>query len=485
MALPPPVKREKFSFAGDSLFVEASGNNLHRRATIPELHAHFNAADGSKDFPGHWYEAQLLHYGLPPSKTKGTAKMRLFDAVKKGGLAVPSHLLSMEADLKKLWRAQESSSKKPAKAPPAPVTKPKAKTPGGSSKSASAAPKKTGAKSDAPAAPTTTKKRKAPSADLAPSSKNSAQSTAATPKPPPAKKAKPPARNPTASKKPTVPKAGGGRTSAATPSKTTATPRMKQTARRGKPLASKTGGASRSGPPAASTGPPRNIQTARRGGRFDSSSRPIASPQSHSDPWGYHQGSEAHGDLPPSYAEAIGDWQHDEYSDDEEEEEEEEGGSQDNHRYAHRPTDRRLGLLNGRYDITCSSDGYPGYGHTGKLVLTLDGDELWGSIKIGGIDGTLRLGFRPYEAAEDHISFDWRGYVTDEQGRNEFRNGNWFSPVKWLAFPGDGNIQGSFQYGPRRGEYFRFEGFRVSGQETRSEISPWEMRDEWENLGGA
>lgn len=49
----------------------------------------YDGSDGSKDRPGHWYEAQLIHYGLPPSKTKSTAKMRLLDALNKGNVAVP------------------------------------------------------------------------------------------------------------------------------------------------------------------------------------------------------------------------------------------------------------------------------------------------------------------------------------------------------------------------------------------------------------
>ncbi|MBE3044667.1 hypothetical protein IMZ48_19320, partial [Candidatus Bathyarchaeota archaeon] len=102
MALPPATSGI-FSFAGDSLFVESSGKNLHRRSTIPELKAHF---DASADRPAHWYEAQLIHYGLPSSRVKGTAKMRLYDAVKGKGLVVPGHMKTMETDLKKLWKKQ-------------------------------------------------------------------------------------------------------------------------------------------------------------------------------------------------------------------------------------------------------------------------------------------------------------------------------------------------------------------------------------------
>jgi len=30
---------------------------------------------------GHWYEAQLRHYGLPPTKDKNAAKVRLLGAL--------------------------------------------------------------------------------------------------------------------------------------------------------------------------------------------------------------------------------------------------------------------------------------------------------------------------------------------------------------------------------------------------------------------
>lgn len=76
MSLAPPAVRDGWSYSGE-FHVEASGHNHHRRATIPELKAVFDGSAGPKDRPAHWYEAQLIHYGLPPSKVKGTAKMRV------------------------------------------------------------------------------------------------------------------------------------------------------------------------------------------------------------------------------------------------------------------------------------------------------------------------------------------------------------------------------------------------------------------------
>jgi hypothetical protein len=121
MSLVPPATRDGWSYSGDFL-VEASGNNRHRRATVPELKAVYDGSDGAKDRPGHWYEAQLIHYGLPPSKTKGTAKMRLFDAVSKGNLAVPAHIKKTETELKKEWTKREREAKQALKKPAAPAS---------------------------------------------------------------------------------------------------------------------------------------------------------------------------------------------------------------------------------------------------------------------------------------------------------------------------------------------------------------------------
>lgn len=111
MTLVPPVRKDGFSYAGDSFYCEASNLNRHRLATLPELKNHFNDKD-TENRPAHWYEAQLLHYGLPPSKVKGTAHKRLFDAVMGSGLAVPSHIQRIETDLKEEWTKKEREAKK-------------------------------------------------------------------------------------------------------------------------------------------------------------------------------------------------------------------------------------------------------------------------------------------------------------------------------------------------------------------------------------
>lgn len=95
---------------------QMSGHNLHRRATVSELQALFDrspAAGGpnTPDPVGHWYEAQLLHYGLAPSKNKAVAKVRLLDALRAGSLNVPKDILKVEGDLKKEWKKKDKETK--------------------------------------------------------------------------------------------------------------------------------------------------------------------------------------------------------------------------------------------------------------------------------------------------------------------------------------------------------------------------------------
>lgn len=64
------------------LFANVGEMKRHPRASVAELTSLLRPESAQKstapkDQVGHWYEAQLLHYGLPRSKEKNTAKMRL------------------------------------------------------------------------------------------------------------------------------------------------------------------------------------------------------------------------------------------------------------------------------------------------------------------------------------------------------------------------------------------------------------------------
>jgi hypothetical protein len=115
----PPVLQDGFAFANGDFYAQASGSNRHRRATLAELKTHFTSGN-DKDHPAHWFEAQLVHYGLPPSKNKSVARMRLLDAVNAGGLAIPASISKIEAALKKEWNKNDREAKRASASGPAP-----------------------------------------------------------------------------------------------------------------------------------------------------------------------------------------------------------------------------------------------------------------------------------------------------------------------------------------------------------------------------
>ena len=49
------------------------------------------------------YSTQLIHYGLPITKDKNAAKVRLLNALNQFKLEVPAWILKMEGELKKEW----------------------------------------------------------------------------------------------------------------------------------------------------------------------------------------------------------------------------------------------------------------------------------------------------------------------------------------------------------------------------------------------
>jgi len=66
-----------------------------------------------KDPPGHFYCAQLLHYGLKPLKTKDAAKKRLLTAYSPNRtLTVPEKILELEKELQKEYEEANRLAKK-------------------------------------------------------------------------------------------------------------------------------------------------------------------------------------------------------------------------------------------------------------------------------------------------------------------------------------------------------------------------------------
>lgn len=124
MSFAQPISRNGFHYNGD-LYVEVGNLNRHKRASIAEIKSllrpdlkQSKAADTltPKDQVGHWYEAQLIHYGLPPSKDKARAKMRLLEALNGSRLVVPKEISMLEIEMKKEYAAADRKAKAAYKA---------------------------------------------------------------------------------------------------------------------------------------------------------------------------------------------------------------------------------------------------------------------------------------------------------------------------------------------------------------------------------
>ena len=100
MSLASPVGKDGFYYNGSNLYVEVGSGNRHARASIAQLNdllrpnskqskAAAAAAQPIQDKVGHWWEAQLTHYGLAASKNKSVCKVRLLDALNHNILNVP------------------------------------------------------------------------------------------------------------------------------------------------------------------------------------------------------------------------------------------------------------------------------------------------------------------------------------------------------------------------------------------------------------
>ncbi|KAI4723745.1 hypothetical protein E4T49_08529 [Aureobasidium sp. EXF-10728] len=117
------VIRDNFVY-NDTFFAQVDDNKRHTRASVAELTSllrpETTSAPPAKDQVGHWYNAQLLHYGLPPSKDKNTAKVRLLQAINANTLSVPDHITKLEKDMKKEFTAATRKAKAAEKAPAAP-----------------------------------------------------------------------------------------------------------------------------------------------------------------------------------------------------------------------------------------------------------------------------------------------------------------------------------------------------------------------------
>jgi hypothetical protein len=117
MATVSPIVRGEFLYQ-DVLLVDVGGES-RRHPRAPESEIQRLLAGDIKDQVGHWWEAQLIHYGLKRTKDKNAAKVRLQQALAQGKLQnAPPHLVDMEKDMKKDYQSaiRRASKVKPESA---------------------------------------------------------------------------------------------------------------------------------------------------------------------------------------------------------------------------------------------------------------------------------------------------------------------------------------------------------------------------------
>ncbi|KAH6613768.1 hypothetical protein B0J18DRAFT_473551 [Chaetomium sp. MPI-SDFR-AT-0129] len=491
----PPSTRDNWSYSGD-FHVEASGNNRHRRATVPELKALFDGTDGAKDRPAHWYEAQLIHYGLPPSKTKGTAKMRLFDAVGKGRGGAQERLDQARArgqagveesvypgydDTKVTGKRKADGSQVGAPGHNVSINLSVSFGPNGNFQVAPTEPAPKRAKAT-PAAKPTPAAKKTPAAKETPAAKPTPAAKKTTTGAKKEKAAVPPAPKLPASTPTTTAKkqtarctsragAAAGRTASSrpaappTPATTTArAPRAKQTARRSRPFN-------------PATAPGRSVPANPPQPLVESTPTYWDNPYGDDDAPPPYPGSPNYGDDYMDQDDGYGD---DGYDDDGHDDDGHDNGYGGNVSYQPRSAFSALpplGLLNGRYHVSCTSPlKYDDNGrNTSRIIFTLDGNALWGSFEIGPLSGIIFLEERPWESSHEELPIQWRARLN----MGDYLD-NYSDMRDFIRFSGDGEIDGEFRF---YGTTLQFTGRRASGQGTRSEVSSASMKRQWVELG--
>ena len=393
MSFAPPISRDGFFYNGD-LYVEVGNLNRHKRASIPEITAILRpdlkkskaAPQLSKDPVGHWYEAQLIHYGLPPSKDKARAKMRLLEALNTSNLAVPAEIARLEESLRKEFNAAERKAKALHKAQTA--TQPK-ETPASKKRK----------QSDTASINVTINNYGALNGMQFTGTSYSENQLETMPLP--AKKARTqPVK--TTKVKEAAPKAIFAKPTS--PAKKEPSAKKEMMAKNNASLEKKS----------APKNQPHIIppQTAKR-------SVGNIGPALRKEPTVKEPAVKKEKALKkePSIKK--------------------EHGPQKGLSDVPRPT---LGLINGYYEINCPYITREWDCHDLSLVLCLDSPKVWGAYDFGMFSGIILMPSRPYRASETPIPCQWAGR---ENGEGEMTFGD--DCVGNIAFLGDGRIQGTLE----------------------------------------
>ncbi|MCJ1344515.1 hypothetical protein MMC31_002718 [Peltigera leucophlebia] len=448
MSFAPPISRDGFHYNGD-LYVEVGNLNRHKRASIAEISAllrpDLTKSKGksipSKDEVGHWYTAQLIHYGLPPTQDKSRAKIRLLEALNSSKLLVPPEIKILEDSLQKEYQAAERKAKaaykkantlstegnsKKRKQPEPPSTTVNVTLNLGGIPLGSFTPNQDSSTPSFKRAKKTAKKVKtvAAPASPAPKTKQTARkSTAAD-----AAVAWPAFEGPPASPAPRTKQ---------TARKSTGTAAPKQTAR-----------SARSAPaqlPVKKDPAIKRDPAMKREPGINSEPR---APIKKALPVKREPGIKPEPSMPIKKATAV----------------KSEPGT--------KPAPK-LGLINGYYEISCpylASEFYddPSSFH---LILALETPRIWGAYDFGAFSGIIHLAQRPFFPSEEPIPLEWRGRETGE-GEMSFGDACFGE----IAFLGNGRIRGSLNN--LYGERCDFEGAKV--EEGGARRSAGSMRVEWD-----
>ncbi|KAL8735339.1 MAG: hypothetical protein Q9166_000884 [cf. Caloplaca sp. 2 TL-2023] len=448
MSFAPPIARDGFYYNGD-LYVEVGNLNRHKRASIPEIIAILRpdlqqstatqATLPSKDPVGHWYEAQLIHYGLPPSKDKARAKMRLLEALNTSKLEIPAQITQLETQLKKEFAAADKRAKAQYKAEMVAVGK-QEPTP-------------------------TTKKRKQPepsntvnvNINFGPSGGSPYQMseamalTSSDVTRPSTKKAKTFAtttpKSVVATAKKTNPEKTGNSKAAkekGTPSKNAGCVEKKAVSKA--PVATQEENTAKKAASCDPT-PVRPKQTAKKSAAIKKEPAPKKEAPLKKEP-AVKKEAPVKKDRPIKQESNV-------------------------KKELSTSSQPKLGLINGYYEIYCpylQEQFSHLYDEPMSLILCLNSPNVWGAYDFGMFSGVLHMQGRPWEPSEEPIPCRWRGR---ENGEGEMSFGD--NCRGEIAFLGDGNIQGSLNL---FGEC-HFSGRRRPGPGTapRSAAS---MQDEWD-----
>ncbi|KAI5455750.1 hypothetical protein BGZ63DRAFT_368518 [Mariannaea sp. PMI_226] len=378
----PPVTEDGFAYANGDFFAVASGHNQHRRATPAELNEHFSSGH-DRDHPAHWFEAQSIHYGIKPSKTKSVARMRLHDAVKSGGLTVPTNISALESKLRKEWTKRDRETKKSFKTTATTKTEKKPTTAVKESTSGAKRKADDDANNTSTSSPSTSRRTKkiiiATHHNKSSKVYSKTQSSASS-------RVKPPT--------PTMTQDRRGRSP----------PQPRQTARRSRPFAGR----------GRILAPQPTVPC------HDGDDNPYENyvDQSYSDSVNSDDDIDNDG-YPPTYSDS----EHDKVS------------------YRKNIDLIPLTYIDGCYNITSPYlDENWSYRSDYNLVFTVSGSTLWACFDFGLVEGVMYFPALPAESSYDPVPFTWRG--REAEGPIVYGDNN----EGWMKFLGGGQIEGGLRY---------------------------------------